>query len=140
MGAAWCSQPGLPNVVVLPLFLQPRQNLLQAAGLVGQTSGELLQQIGESDTDPRFQVSGSGCAWGHTLGKSFCPAQEPQERSVLKLDPSTVLGEQTGQFPSLPLEPLSCNASYLVDSHVDARKPACLDPALLRPKDGKRGL
>lgn len=125
----------------LPLFLQPRQNLLQAAGLVGQTSGELLQQIGESDTDPRFQVSGSGCAWGHTLGKSFCPAQELQERSVLKLNLCTVTvpGEQTGQFPSLPLEPLSCNASYLVDSHVDARKPACLDPALLRPKDGKRG-
>lgn len=36
---------------------QPRQNLLQAAGNVGQASGELLQQIGESDTDPHFQVS-----------------------------------------------------------------------------------
>lgn len=35
---------------------QPRQNLLQAAGNVGQASGELLQQIGESDTDPHFQV------------------------------------------------------------------------------------
>uniref|UniRef100_A0A8D0MLI8 Talin 1 n=1 Tax=Sus scrofa TaxID=9823 RepID=A0A8D0MLI8_PIG len=33
----------------------PRQNLLQAAGNVGQASGELLQQIGESDTDPHFQ-------------------------------------------------------------------------------------
>lgn len=44
----------------LPLIdlhsLQPRQNLLQAAGNVGQASGELLQQIGESDTDPHFQV------------------------------------------------------------------------------------
>uniref|UniRef100_A0A8B9NJV9 Talin 1 n=1 Tax=Accipiter nisus TaxID=211598 RepID=A0A8B9NJV9_9AVES len=40
-----------------PASAEPRQNLLQAAGLVGQTSGELLQQIGESDTDPRFQVS-----------------------------------------------------------------------------------
>lgn len=38
---------------------QPRQNLLQAAGNVGQASGELLQQIGESDTDPHFQVSDS---------------------------------------------------------------------------------
>uniref|UniRef100_A0A8C2T1J7 Talin 1 n=1 Tax=Coturnix japonica TaxID=93934 RepID=A0A8C2T1J7_COTJA len=38
-----------------PASAEPRQNLLQAAGLVGQTSGELLQQIGESDTDPRFQ-------------------------------------------------------------------------------------
>ncbi|XP_068032367.1 talin-1 isoform X2 [Anomalospiza imberbis] len=38
-----------------PASSEPRQNLLQAAGLVGQTSGELLQQIGESDTDPRFQ-------------------------------------------------------------------------------------
>uniref|UniRef100_A0A8B9CH42 Talin 1 n=1 Tax=Anser brachyrhynchus TaxID=132585 RepID=A0A8B9CH42_9AVES len=38
-----------------PASAEPHQNLLQAAGLVGQTSGELLQQIGESDTDPRFQ-------------------------------------------------------------------------------------
>ncbi|EMP24898.1 Talin-1 [Chelonia mydas] len=38
-----------------PASAEPRQNLLQAAGTVGQTSGELLQQIGESDTDPRFQ-------------------------------------------------------------------------------------
>ncbi|NWT02773.1 TLN1 protein, partial [Mionectes macconnelli] len=38
-----------------PASAEPRQNLLQAAGLVGQTSGELLQQIGECDTDPRFQ-------------------------------------------------------------------------------------
>ncbi|NWI43270.1 TLN1 protein, partial [Picathartes gymnocephalus] len=38
-----------------PASAEPRQNLLQAAGLVGQTSGELLQQIGESDTDPQFQ-------------------------------------------------------------------------------------
>ncbi|NXM50434.1 TLN1 protein, partial [Gymnorhina tibicen] len=38
-----------------PASAEPRQNLLQAAGLVGQTSGELLQQIGESDIDPRFQ-------------------------------------------------------------------------------------
>ncbi|XP_066037108.1 talin-1 isoform X2 [Chamaea fasciata] len=38
-----------------PASAEPRQNLLQAAGLVGQTSGELLQQIGEDDTDPRFQ-------------------------------------------------------------------------------------
>uniref|UniRef100_A0A9J8B029 Talin 1 n=1 Tax=Cyprinus carpio carpio TaxID=630221 RepID=A0A9J8B029_CYPCA len=34
-----------------PASTEPRQNLLQAAGNVGQTSGELLQQIGESDTD-----------------------------------------------------------------------------------------
>uniref|UniRef100_A0A8D2JCS9 Talin 1 n=1 Tax=Varanus komodoensis TaxID=61221 RepID=A0A8D2JCS9_VARKO len=40
-----------------PSSAEPRQNLLQAAGAVGQTSGELLQQIGESDTDPHFQVS-----------------------------------------------------------------------------------
>nr|XP_023649582.1 talin-1-like [Paramormyrops kingsleyae] len=38
-----------------PASSEPRQNLLQAAGNVGQASGELLQQIGESDTDPRFQ-------------------------------------------------------------------------------------
>uniref|UniRef100_A0A8C4V3C8 Talin 1 n=1 Tax=Falco tinnunculus TaxID=100819 RepID=A0A8C4V3C8_FALTI len=43
-----------------PASAEPRQNLLQAAGLVGQTSGELLQQIGESDTDPRFQVTSTG--------------------------------------------------------------------------------
>ncbi|KAF1502294.1 Talin-1, partial [Eudyptula minor] len=38
-----------------PASAEPCQNLLQAASLVGQTSEELLQQIGESDTDPRFQ-------------------------------------------------------------------------------------
>ena len=37
-------------------WLQPRQNLLQAAGNVGQASGELLSHIGETDTDPQFQV------------------------------------------------------------------------------------
>uniref|UniRef100_A0A8C3BHC5 Talin 1 n=1 Tax=Cairina moschata TaxID=8855 RepID=A0A8C3BHC5_CAIMO len=46
-----------------PASAEPRQNLLQAAGLVGQTSGELLQQIGESDTDPRFQIPESRSAW-----------------------------------------------------------------------------
>ncbi|XP_065596100.1 talin-1 isoform X1 [Cyrtonyx montezumae] len=46
-----------------PASAEPRQNLLQAAGLVGQTSGELLQQIGESDTDPRFQMPESRHAW-----------------------------------------------------------------------------
>ncbi|KAM4689922.1 talin-1-like, partial [Rhinophrynus dorsalis] len=40
-----------------PASTEPRQVLLQAAGNVGQTSGELLQQIGECDTDPRFQMS-----------------------------------------------------------------------------------
>ncbi|XP_077202774.1 talin-1 isoform X2 [Paroedura picta] len=39
-----------------PASAEPRQNLLQAAGAVGQTSGELLQQIGESDTEPHFQM------------------------------------------------------------------------------------
>uniref|UniRef100_A0AAY4DS42 Talin 1 n=1 Tax=Denticeps clupeoides TaxID=299321 RepID=A0AAY4DS42_9TELE len=38
-----------------PASTEPRQNLLQAAGNVGQASGELLQQIGESDADQRFQ-------------------------------------------------------------------------------------
>ncbi|KAG9463019.1 hypothetical protein GDO78_022591, partial [Eleutherodactylus coqui] len=40
-----------------PASAEPRQVLLQAAGNVGQTSGELLQQIGECDTDPRFQMA-----------------------------------------------------------------------------------
>ncbi|XP_069780289.1 talin-1 [Narcine bancroftii] len=38
-----------------PATAEPRQVLLTAAGSVGQTSGELLHQIGESDADPRFQ-------------------------------------------------------------------------------------
>ncbi|XP_032887603.1 talin-1 isoform X2 [Amblyraja radiata] len=38
-----------------PATAEPRQVLLTAAGAVGQTSGELLQQIGENDADPRFQ-------------------------------------------------------------------------------------
>lgn len=58
-------------VSILPCSLQPRQNLLQAAGLVGQTSGELLQQIGESDTDPRFQVSAPSSSQGHPLPKTI---------------------------------------------------------------------
>ncbi|XP_030623059.1 talin-1 [Chanos chanos] len=38
-----------------PANTEPRQNLLQAAGNVGQASGELLQQIGESEADQHFQ-------------------------------------------------------------------------------------
>uniref|UniRef100_A0A665VQ77 Talin 1 n=1 Tax=Echeneis naucrates TaxID=173247 RepID=A0A665VQ77_ECHNA len=42
-----------------PANTEPRQNLLQAAGNVGQASGELLSHIGETDTDPQFQVDSS---------------------------------------------------------------------------------
>uniref|UniRef100_A0AAX7STX4 Talin 1 n=1 Tax=Astatotilapia calliptera TaxID=8154 RepID=A0AAX7STX4_ASTCA len=38
-----------------PANTEPRQNLLQAAGNVGQASGELLSHIGEADTDQQFQ-------------------------------------------------------------------------------------
>ncbi|MGH0179282.1 UNVERIFIED_CONTAM: hypothetical protein FKN15_001239 [Acipenser sinensis] len=38
-----------------PASTEPRQVLLQAAGNVGQASGDLLQQIGESEADQRFQ-------------------------------------------------------------------------------------
>ena len=37
--------------------LQPRQTVLTAAGSIGQASGDLLRQIGESETDERFQVN-----------------------------------------------------------------------------------
>lgn len=67
--------------VDLPRSLQPRQNLLQAAGLVGQTSGELLQQIGESDTDPRFQVSVPGGNQGCTLRKTISLCTGPDRRA-----------------------------------------------------------
>lgn len=53
VGSGWAAVGQLLTGVHSP---QPRQNLLQAAGNVGQASGELLQQIGESDTDPHFQV------------------------------------------------------------------------------------
>ncbi|XP_077353382.1 talin-1 isoform X1 [Festucalex cinctus] len=43
-----------------PANTEPRQNLLQAAGNVGQASGELLSHIGETDTDPQFQFLGKG--------------------------------------------------------------------------------
>nr|XP_043867812.1 talin-1 isoform X1 [Solea senegalensis]XP_043867813.1 talin-1 isoform X1 [Solea senegalensis]XP_043867814.1 talin-1 isoform X1 [Solea senegalensis]XP_043867815.1 talin-1 isoform X1 [Solea senegalensis]XP_043867816.1 talin-1 isoform X1 [Solea senegalensis] len=43
-----------------PANTEPRQNLLQAAGNVGQASGELLSHIGETDTDPQFQFPGNG--------------------------------------------------------------------------------
>ncbi|XP_054666478.1 talin-1 isoform X3 [Grus americana] len=61
-----------------PASAEPRQNLLQAAGLVGQTSGELLQQIGESDTDPRFQIPESRCAWS-------LPASDPKTDMLMQL-------------------------------------------------------
>ncbi|XP_072515610.1 talin-1 isoform X5 [Salminus brasiliensis] len=48
-----------------PASTEPRQNLLQAAGNVGQASGELLQQIGESDADQQFQSLGRG-SFRHT--------------------------------------------------------------------------
>ncbi|XP_076020392.1 talin-1 isoform X2 [Genypterus blacodes] len=38
-----------------PANTEPRQILLQAAGNVGQASGELLSHIGETDADPHFQ-------------------------------------------------------------------------------------
>ncbi|RXM97133.1 Talin-1 [Acipenser ruthenus] len=41
-----------------PASTEPRQVLLQAAGNVGQASGDLLQQIGESEADQRFQFKG----------------------------------------------------------------------------------
>ncbi|XP_059693070.1 talin-1 isoform X1 [Haemorhous mexicanus] len=61
-----------------PASAEPRQNLLQAAGLVGQTSGELLQQIGESDTDPRFQIPENRCAW-------ILPSSEPKTDMLMQL-------------------------------------------------------
>lgn len=36
---------------------QPRQTVLTAAGSIGQASGDLLRQIGENETDERFQVT-----------------------------------------------------------------------------------
>ncbi|KAG8131388.1 hypothetical protein E2320_017964 [Naja naja] len=54
LGACDQTEDQALTCVLLSPF-QPRQNLLQAAGAVGQTSGELLQEIGESDTDPLFQ-------------------------------------------------------------------------------------
>ncbi|XP_042681624.1 talin-1 isoform X1 [Centrocercus urophasianus] len=61
-----------------PASAEPRQNLLQAAGLVGQTSGELLQQIGESDTDPRFQMPESRRAW-------IPPSSDPKTDMLMQL-------------------------------------------------------
>ncbi|KAM6228558.1 talin-1-like isoform 2-T3 [Spheniscus humboldti] len=61
-----------------PASAEPRQNLLQAASLVGQTSGELLQQIGESDTDPRFQIPESRRAW-------ILPASDPKMDTLMQL-------------------------------------------------------
>uniref|UniRef100_A0A674KCH7 Talin 2 n=1 Tax=Terrapene triunguis TaxID=2587831 RepID=A0A674KCH7_9SAUR len=41
---------------VQPTSGEPRQTVLTAAGSIGQASGELLRQIGENETDERFQV------------------------------------------------------------------------------------
>ncbi|XP_069480588.1 talin-2 isoform X7 [Ambystoma mexicanum] len=40
---------------VEPASEEPRQTVLSAAGSIGQASGELLRQIGENETDERFQ-------------------------------------------------------------------------------------
>uniref|UniRef100_A0A8B9G8Z1 Talin 2 n=1 Tax=Amazona collaria TaxID=241587 RepID=A0A8B9G8Z1_9PSIT len=40
---------------VQPTSGEPRQTVLTAAGSIGQASGELLRQIGENETDERFQ-------------------------------------------------------------------------------------
>uniref|UniRef100_A0A671WEH4 Talin 2a n=1 Tax=Sparus aurata TaxID=8175 RepID=A0A671WEH4_SPAAU len=42
---------------VEPASGEPRQTVLTAAGSIGQASGDLLRQIGESETDERFQVN-----------------------------------------------------------------------------------
>uniref|UniRef100_A0A669DSP6 Talin 2a n=1 Tax=Oreochromis niloticus TaxID=8128 RepID=A0A669DSP6_ORENI len=41
---------------VEPASGEPRQTVLTAAGSIGQASGDLLRQIGENETDERFQV------------------------------------------------------------------------------------
>lgn len=43
-------------VCVCVCVQQPRQTVLTAAGSIGQASGDLLRQIGENETDERFQV------------------------------------------------------------------------------------
>lgn len=40
---------------VQPTSGEPRQTVLTAAGSIGQASGDLLRQIGENETDERFQ-------------------------------------------------------------------------------------
>uniref|UniRef100_A0A8C1VSS2 Talin 1 n=1 Tax=Cyprinus carpio TaxID=7962 RepID=A0A8C1VSS2_CYPCA len=57
-----------------PGSTEPRQNLLQAAGNVGQTSGELLQQIGESDADQQFQVNPRATSMLMQLAKAVANA------------------------------------------------------------------
>uniref|UniRef100_A0A665TW41 Talin-2-like n=1 Tax=Echeneis naucrates TaxID=173247 RepID=A0A665TW41_ECHNA len=42
---------------VEPASGEPRQTVLTAAGSIGQASGDLLRQIGENETDERFQCS-----------------------------------------------------------------------------------
>lgn len=47
----------LTDALFLCVSLQPRQTVLTAAGSIGQASGDLLRQIGENETDERFQVT-----------------------------------------------------------------------------------
>uniref|UniRef100_A0A2I3MSX6 Talin 2 n=1 Tax=Papio anubis TaxID=9555 RepID=A0A2I3MSX6_PAPAN len=51
---------------VQPTSGEPRQTVLTAAGSIGQASGDLLRQIGENETDERFQMS-CLCAGGPSL-------------------------------------------------------------------------
>lgn len=65
---------------------QPRQTVLTAAGSIGQASGELLRQIGENETDERFQVMRGLLVTVRTV--QFCteevPAQNQAVQSVVR--------------------------------------------------------
>lgn len=54
---------------------QPRQTVLTAAGSIGQASGELLRQIGENETDERFQVTSGLLVTVRTV--QFCNEEVP---------------------------------------------------------------
>ncbi|KAK6492675.1 talin-1 [Huso huso] len=58
-----------------PASTEPRQVLLQAAGNVGQASGDLLQQIGESEADQRFQFFLGKGSLGNTTQKVYSYSQ-----------------------------------------------------------------
>uniref|UniRef100_A0AAV2L6Y2 Talin-2 n=1 Tax=Knipowitschia caucasica TaxID=637954 RepID=A0AAV2L6Y2_KNICA len=57
MGAARMLSGAVSNLLrsVEPAAAQPRQNVLTAAGSIGQASGDLLRHIGEGETDDKFQ-------------------------------------------------------------------------------------
>ncbi|PKU37145.1 talihypothetical protein [Limosa lapponica baueri] len=121
----------------------PHQNLLQAAGLVGQTSGELLQQTRESDTDPWFQsqdmlmqlAKAVASATAVLVLKAKNVAQKMEDLALQMITAATQFTLSTSQLVACTKEQL-IEAGKLVaksaEGCVEASRAATSDDQLLK--------